>query len=241
MGWRPQQRAVGHMTNLEQRSGRSHGKTHVMTSRPAHEQRRQQILKAAGKVIADRGISDARIADIAEAAATSTGLILYYFESKDQLLAEALTYAEDEFYLHIFHSITTIDDPRDQLAHLISGACPGPSAVADMYVDWALWLELWARSLHHADVSRKRAALDRRWRSTIADIVRTGQRKGVFADVDPVDFALELASLMDGLAVQVVLNDPDVDSDRMRRTLLELAMRRLEFQIGDARISASGG
>jgi AcrR family transcriptional regulator len=212
-----------------------------MTSRPAHEQRRLQILKAAGRVIADRGICDARIADIAEAATTSTGLILYYFETKDQLLAEALTYAEDEFYLQVFHNITTIDDPREQLSYLISSACPGALPIAELDVDWALWLELWARSLHDADVTRKRAALDRRWRSTIADVVRTGQRQGVFADVDPVDFALELAALMDGLAVQVVLKDSEVDGDRMRKVLLDLAMRRLEFKVSDAQIPASGG
>jgi AcrR family transcriptional regulator len=212
-----------------------------VTSRPAHsEQRRQQILRAAGQVITERGICDTRIADIADAAATSTGLILYYFESKDQLLAEALTNSEDQFYLQIFHGISRIDDPREQLAHLIAGACPDVMA-GGVDADWTLWLELWARSLHDADVARKRAALDRRWRSTIADVVRTGQRQGVFADVDPADFALELAALMDGLAVQVVLDDSEVGRDRMRRILLDQAMRRLEFELDDAAIAAAGG
>ena len=213
-----------------------------MTSRPAHsEQRRQQILQAAGQVITERGICDTRIADVADVAATSTGLILYYFESKDQLLAEALTHAEDEFYLHVFHGISKIDDPREQLAHLITASCPDVTGTAGVDADWTLWLELWARSLHDAEVGRKRAALDRRWRSTIADVVRMGQRQGVFADVNPVDFALELAALMDGLAVQVVLDDTEVDRGRMRRILLGQAMHRLEFTLDDTPIAAAGG
>lgn len=199
-----------------------------------NEQRRQQILRAAGKVITEKGICDVRIADIAEVAATSTGLILYYFESKDRLLAEALTYAEDQFYLQIFHGITTISDPRRQLAHLISSSCPGaPEAISGLAAEWTLWLELWARALHDDEVAHKRAALDRRWRSTIADVVRTGQKRGLFAVVEPFDFALELAALMDGLAVQVLLNDTEVDGERMRRLSLGLAMRRLEFDLDE--------
>jgi len=51
--------------------------------------RRTQILEATAEVIGQRGFSDTRVADIAERAGTSAALILYYFESKDVLLAEA--------------------------------------------------------------------------------------------------------------------------------------------------------
>lgn len=205
-----------------------------MASRPAHsEQRRQQILDAAARVISDRGLCDARIADIAAAAATSTGLILYYFGSKDNLLSEALASAEDSFYLHIFRTISDIDDPRRQLAELVAGSCPStPDAHEGVDAEWRLWVELWARALHDPEVARRRAALDRRWRSTIADVVRTGQRRDVFTtDIDAQDFALEFAALMDGLALQVELADTEVDGARMLRLSLAYAMRRLAFQL----------
>lgn len=215
-----------------------------MTTRHANnEYRRKQILEAAGKVITERGVCDARIADIANAASTSTGLILYYFGSKDQLLAEALTYAEDAFYLHVFNGITSIADPREQLAYLIASSCPGvpeANAVGEVVDDWLLWLELWARALHDDMAARKRAALDRRWRTTIADVVRAGQRQGVFADVDPLEFAIEFAALMDGLALQVVLDDTEFDGERMRRMLLDHAMLRLQFTLADLPLAASG-
>ncbi|CAN5791778.1 TetR/AcrR family transcriptional regulator [soil metagenome] len=207
-----------------------------MASRPAHsEQRRQQILDAAARVISDRGLCDARIADIASAAATSTGLILYYFGSKDNLLSEALTSAEDHFYLHIFRTITDIDDPRRQLAELVAGSCPGtPDAHEGVDAEWRLWVELWARALHDPEVARRRAALDRRWRSTIADVVRTGQHRDVFATaIDAQEFALELAALMDGLALQVELADTEVDGARMLQLSMAYAMRRLAFQLDE--------
>jgi hypothetical protein len=93
-------------------------------------------------------------------------------------------------------------------------------------------VELWARALHDEDVARRRTALDRRWRSTIVDVVRAGQRQGVFASsVEPFDFALELAALIDGLALQVVLEDPEVDGERMRRLSLDMAQHRLAFTL----------
>jgi hypothetical protein len=96
--------------------------------------------------------------------------------------------------------------------------------------DWRLWFELWSRALRDPNVARQREALDRRWRTTIEEIVRDGQRSGEFAAVDPEDFALALASLIDGLAIQAILGDPDATPERVRRTCLEMAGRELGFE-----------
>ena len=63
--------------------------------------RRQEMLRRGRAGDADRGLSETRIQDIAEACGVSTGPDLYYFESKDRLLVEALTYANDQFYLRL--------------------------------------------------------------------------------------------------------------------------------------------
>jgi hypothetical protein len=83
--------------------------------------------------------------------------------------------------------------------------------------------------------------MDRRWRETIIDIVRSGQRAGEFARVDPTDFALRLAALIDGLAIQVILDDPDVSAERMRDLCLAHAERELGFKAPrKARLSETG-
>ena len=46
----------------------------------------------------ERGYPDTRIADVAERAGTSPALVIYYFKTKDQLLTEAIRYAEDTWY-----------------------------------------------------------------------------------------------------------------------------------------------
>jgi AcrR family transcriptional regulator len=193
-------------------------------------QRRQQILDAAVDVIAERGLSETRIADVARRAGASPALVLYYFTSKDRLLTEALSHAEDRFYLQSFHELTRLGRATDRLIGLIDLSFP--SAERDIDSDWMLWMELWSRALRDPEVSQKREALDRRWRTTIADIVREGQRAGEFSDVvDVEEFALRLAALIDGLAVQVVLRDPEARPERVRRACLEFAAGELGFEL----------
>ena len=66
-------------------------------------------------MITDRGLAETRIQDIAEACGVSPGLILYYFESKDRLLVEALTYANDQFYLQTARELRKMPAALDRL------------------------------------------------------------------------------------------------------------------------------
>jgi len=102
-------------------------------------------------------------------------------------------------------------------------------AAEDDFDEWVLWLDLWARAPRDPDVARDRAAMDRRWRVTIGEIVRAGQGTGEFAAVDPDAFALRLGALIDGLAIQVVLHDPEVSRERMFGLCMETCARELGF------------
>jgi AcrR family transcriptional regulator len=193
-------------------------------------QRRQQIIEAATLAIAERGLCETRVADIGARAGVSAALVLYYFGSKDRLLTEALTFAEDRFYLETFHELNRLERARDRLVRLIDLSFPPADATGDTRSDWVLWFELWSRALRDPEVARKREALDRRWRDTIAGVVRAGQRSGEFADVDSERFALWLAALLDGLAIQVVLGDPASPPEAVRVIALEVAGSELGFE-----------
>jgi hypothetical protein len=76
-----------------------------------------------------------------------------------------------------------------------------------------------------------RQRLDDRWRDQIAEIVREGQEAGEFGGPDPERVALELAALIDGLAVQVTLGDRVVSQELMQSTCVEVAERLLETEL----------
>jgi AcrR family transcriptional regulator len=202
----------------------------------ASKDRHQEILNAAAKVITERGLAETRISDIAERAGVSPGLILYYFESKDRLLSDALTYTNDRFYLETSRELRRIPDARSQLDRFIQLSVPGLLPEFERLEEWALWIEIWVRALRDREMAKDREVLDKRWRAQIADIIRHGQQTGEFpVDDPPEDLALRLGALIDGLAIQVLMNDAEVSPDRMQEVCMEVAARELGFEVQTAR------
>jgi AcrR family transcriptional regulator len=198
--------------------------------------RKPQIIAAAAEVLYERGLFDTRIGDIAERAGTSSPTILYYFESKDRLLEEAVAYADVKFYDRLAEGQDRIEHAGDKLVHLIEETSLGPGGLND----YTLWMEIWVRARRDTTVRESYFRLDRRQRELIAEIVRDGQLTGEFSgDTDPDDFALTLSGLMDGLGVQVTLGQPDVTPGRMVDRCLTLASSELGCDL--RRVTGSDG
>ncbi len=196
-----------------------------MSPRPKVDHlRKPQIVAAAAEVLYERGLFDTRIGDIAERAGTSSPTILYYFESKDRLLEEAVDHADHDFYARLSEGQDRFKRAGDKLVNLIEETSLGPGGLND----YTLWMEVWVRARRDPTVRSSYFELDRRQRNLIAKIVREGQRQEEFsADADPEGFALALSGLMDGLGVQVTLGQPDLTPARMVQLCLALASSQL--------------
>ena len=200
-----------------------------MIPRPKVEHlRKPQIIAAAADVLYERGLFDTRIGDIAERAGTSSPTILYYFQSKDRLLEEAVDQTDRDFYVRLTEGLARREGAAAKLVHLIEETSLGPDGLSD----WTLWMEMWVRARRDPAVRNTYFRLDRRQRKLIADLVREGQAAGQFdRDVDADDFALALSGLMDGLGVQVTLGQPDVTAERMVERCLALASAELGCEL----------
>jgi AcrR family transcriptional regulator len=189
--------------------------------------RRTQILRAALDVIVDRGYPDTRIADVAARVEVSPALVMYYFKTKDRLLAEATRYAEDLWYEEGTRRMKAIPFAAGRLEELVRMTCL-PQSGEGLSESWSVWLDLWAQAMRQFAVRQVREEFDENWRETIRQIVRDGQAAGEFAAVDVDDFAVTLSALLDGFAVQIALADPVVGVERC----FELAMRFAADQLG---------
>jgi AcrR family transcriptional regulator len=188
--------------------------------------RKPQIVAAAAEVLYERGLFDTRVGDIAERAGTSAPTILYWFESKDRLLEEAVAFSDQRFYERLTDGQDRHEAASDRLVDLIEQTSLGPGG--PNLNDYTLWMEIWVRARRDDTVRERYVELDRRQRALIADIVRDGQRDGEFdAAADPEDFALVLSGLLDGLGVQVTLGQPDLPPGRMVQRCLAVASREL--------------
>jgi AcrR family transcriptional regulator len=192
------------------------------------DQRREQMLRAALEVIVERGYPDTRITDVAERAGASPALVIYYFKTRDHLLTEALRYSEDGWYEAGNRRMAQIGTAAGRLEEFVAMTCL-PEGDTDAKNSWLLWLDLWAQSARNTGVAAVRQKFDERWRETIRSLVQAGQDAGEFAAVDADDFAVTLSALLDGFAVLIALDDPQVAPERAFELTMRFAAERLGF------------
>ena len=200
----------------------------------AADQRRDQMLEAAAALIAERGFSDTRITDVARRVGASSALVVYYFGTKDKLLTEALRWSEVSFYESVEEMLEATPRLRDRLETLVHMTCV-PEREGEVPSAWGLWFDLWAQAFRHPQVSKDREDLDNRWRDIIARVVKEGVAAGEVDKVVAAGFAVAWSALLDGLSIQVALQDPEVDSDRAFRIAMDYATQTLGLPKGRSR------
>ncbi|MFF0739931.1 TetR family transcriptional regulator C-terminal domain-containing protein [Streptomyces sp. NPDC004111] len=165
-----------------------------------------QIVRETVRLIAERGFHAVRVADIAEACATSTAAIHYHFPGRDDLLEAAVRWCMDEDTARRATRTAEARDAADELRQLIELQIPHSE---QQRRQWHVWLDLWAEAARSTAVGRLHVEYYRQWRDTVADVVRRGVAQGAFRPgTDPDAAALRLTALIDGLASQVLASTP---------------------------------
>ena len=193
------------------------------TRRAKGEARELLIIEAAAEVIAERGLANVRMSDVAERAGISSGHVTYYFPSKTSLLMRTIEYSESTFHDEVSQSLQRIRDPWRRLYRLIdSSASTGRGDQG-----WVLWFEVWANAGLDDDLAKFQAELDARWRGTLTEVIRYGCDDGAFATDDPEAVSSLISGLIDGLSVHVTLGDEQMD----RKTMKQLLVRAVEAHL----------
>jgi hypothetical protein len=119
----------------------------------------------------------------------------------------------------------------ERMDRLIQLSVPGLLPEYALLDEWALWLEIWVRALRDPQMAKERENLDRRWVQSISEVIRYGRQTGEFpsdaADAD--DIAMELGAMVDGLAIQVLLNDTVMTPARMHDICVDVARRLIGY------------
>ncbi|MFJ8596718.1 TetR/AcrR family transcriptional regulator [Streptomyces sp. NPDC093598] len=165
---------------------------------------REDVLAAAMEMIAERGLEKLTMAALGREVGMSSGHLLYYFGSKDELLLRTLEWSEGRLGSERGRLLTRTAPARERL-----------DAYVDLYVPeghrdphWTLWLEVWNRSQSAAvdAVARDRqAAIEGAWHRDLVALLAEGISRGEFRRVDPDRFAARLRALLDGFSIHVAI------------------------------------
>ncbi|MEV7340190.1 TetR/AcrR family transcriptional regulator [Streptomyces sp. NPDC093544] len=163
---------------------------------------REDVLAAAMDMIAERGLEKLTMAALGREVGMSSGHLLYYFHSKDELLLRTLEWSEGRLGAERSRLLTQPATARERL-----------DAYVDLYVPgghrdphWTLWLEVWNRSQNADDDARERqVAIEGAWHRDLVALLAEGVSHGEFCAVDPDRFAARLRALLDGFSIHVAI------------------------------------
>ncbi|MFC9925212.1 TetR/AcrR family transcriptional regulator [Streptomyces sp. NPDC127190] len=188
---------------------------------------REEVLAAAMDMIAERGLEKLTMAALGREVGMSSGHLLYYFHSKDELLLQTLEWSEGRLGAERGRLLTRPGTVRERL-----------SAYVDLYVPdghrdphWTLWLEVWNRSQNADDGARERqAAIEGAWHRDLVALIAEGISRGEFRRVDADRFAARLRALLDGFSIHVAIG--------LRGTDRAQVLDHVREFIGDALLTA---
>lgn len=169
---------------------------------------RERVLAAAMQMIAERGLEKLTTAALGREVGMSSGHLLYYFRTKDELLLRTLEWSEDRLGAERSRLLARPVPARERLDAYVELYVPdGPG---DPH--WTLWLEVWNRSQAAGEEARERqSAIERAWHRDLVALLAEGVSRGEFRPVDPDRTATRLRALLDGLSLQVTIGLRGVD------------------------------
>lgn len=174
-------------------------------------ERELSVVTAAAELIAEQGLAQLRMADVADRAGMSVGHVTYYFPSKTELLVRAIQQSEEQFQSEVRLALQRHDDAWARLTALVElAAASGPNDPG-----WLLWFEVWANAATDPELAEVQRQLDGWWRQQMTDVIAYGTAQGAFRSADPGRAVSILSALTDGLSVQLALG-----SDAVARTEL---------------------
>ncbi|GAA1247629.1 TetR/AcrR family transcriptional regulator [Streptomyces sp. NPDC056121] len=182
--------------------------------------RREALVDAAGRAIAERGLEGLRIKDIAAEAGMSAGSVLYYYPEMDELVLEVHRGAVERYLAARQGAVDGATGAVARLRALVGSGLPGGSGDAVH----GLLFELHRRADRSSGHATLMASLFAREVALYATVLEVGAAVGEFTLTEPVaDLARNLVALEDGYGLHIVSRNAELTPDVARRLLLGYA------------------
>jgi len=183
--------------------------------------RRDQMVEAAGRAIASRGLSNVRISDVAKEAGMSSGSVLYYYPEFAELLVDVHREFVERYFQQRKSVIPSDASPADQLASALAAGIPEDAD--DLTAQLLFEMEsLCDASPAHAELM---SALFAEEVALYESILEAGMNIGEFViAASPKEIARTLVALEDGLGLHVISRNSFMSPKQAGKILRNCAM-----------------
>jgi len=172
--------------------------------------KRKEILQATLDTVHEDKISGTRMREIAKRAGMSQGNLHYYYPAKDELFLALLDYL-----LEIF-----VDEREDILANSevrpllkLSFFLRQDKELILRRKEMDVFMDFWVQGTKDPKIREKIQSMYARWRHDIGAVVEEGVQAGLFSPKHAQLIPSLLISIMDGAALQHLLDEEAFDLD----------------------------
>lgn len=160
--------------------------------------KKEDILAASARTIAERGVRGLRVSDIADAAGVSPGLLYYHFTDRDGLLEAALEHINTVARTFRTENSTAGDSARERLTKQVLDEIQDDEQVR---LNSVAWNELRACAVFEANLRAPIRASSEEWSDEIASVIAEAQDAGeITPELPALDTARALTALVEGIS-----------------------------------------
>ncbi|MCK4715591.1 MAG: TetR/AcrR family transcriptional regulator [Candidatus Marinimicrobia bacterium] len=203
-----------------------------MTPLPKDEAKRRRIIAAAIQVFAHDGLSNGKIATIAEKAGIGKGTVYEYFGSKEDIFAAVF---KDFFDQMIAGYTQLIDAPMDPVKKIelifdYTYNYLDQLIETEQSQDWLIFLEIFLQGFRDEFKGIGKlsfSAVLREMYDIFKPIVEEGVQAGVFRQLDPDYVTFILFTSLDGLSIHYFLNRDHYETRKLKEITKEIFLNGL--------------
>ncbi|HVO01130.1 MAG TPA: transcriptional regulator BetI [Candidatus Cybelea sp.] len=175
------------------------------------ELRRVQLIEATIDCVARKGFSELTLAEVAVTAKLSTGIVNFYFKSKDALLAATLAHMVEEYRRYWRGNVAAAGpDAADKITAMLEGDFQRLVANRKTVT---VWYAFWGETRWRPDFMSVCQDLNREFQSVAADLF------AALGVPDPTLIAKGFSAMSDGLWLDMLINPKETDRETARRVV----------------------
>ncbi|MBL7136502.1 MAG: TetR/AcrR family transcriptional regulator [Candidatus Marinimicrobia bacterium] len=201
-----------------------------MTPLPKDEEKRKRIITAAIQVFAHDGLSNGKIATIAEKAGIGKGTVYEYFNSKEDIFAAVFHNFFDQLMTGYLPLIEAPMDPKQKIEAIIDFIYDSMEQLLQSRQSqkWLIFMEILLHGFRDSIRGSDKLVLGKALRDIydiFKPIIEEGIRSANFRQLDPDYLTFIIFTTLDGLALHYFMNHDYYDTEKLKEITKEFFLR----------------
>ncbi len=157
------------------------------------------LIRTTYQVISEKGAHRVSLQQIASAAGTSKGILLYHFATKDELILKTMKWVLSRTEERIREAIASVSAPREQVLAMVDVIFSHPEANRRFYLTY---LDLFEHSVRMDSFGQLAGTFRQIVNSLYEEVVARGVESGVFTVPDAKEASVTVRAIVDGMFLQ---------------------------------------